>query len=177
MARWAKNLPIRNKNCLWRPCLLMDQAEMSNLYRGPSSSFGWGVSEEKIKMWKVNGRQTPSDGKSSHCLWQGKLKTQWVLAQHWSLKILNRGISQSKFRKSRKEFKYPPPFHQKADLKLQFIIWRDWVGHLWSSHIYEADRNCSKEFNGKNCIQIRLQIKKLWFWALVSFGPHLSQKL
>jgi hypothetical protein len=37
-------------------------------------SFGWGVSEEKIKMWKVNGRRTPSDGKSSHCLWQGELK-------------------------------------------------------------------------------------------------------
>jgi hypothetical protein len=36
--------------------------------------FGWGVSEEKIKMWKVNGRRTPSDGKSSHCLWQGELK-------------------------------------------------------------------------------------------------------
>jgi hypothetical protein len=33
-----------------------------------------GVSEEKIKMWKVNGRWTPSDGKSSHCLWQGELK-------------------------------------------------------------------------------------------------------
>jgi hypothetical protein len=38
------------------------------------TSFGWGVSEEKTKMWKVNGRQTmddrrqmPSDGKSSHC--------------------------------------------------------------------------------------------------------------
>ena len=38
------------------------------------SSFGWGVSEEKIKMWKVNGRRTPSHGKSSHCLWQGELK-------------------------------------------------------------------------------------------------------
>jgi hypothetical protein len=38
------------------------------------SSFGWGVSEEKIKMWKVNGRRTPGDGKSSHCLWQGELK-------------------------------------------------------------------------------------------------------
>jgi hypothetical protein len=38
------------------------------------TSFGWGVSEVKIKMWKVNGRQTPSDGKSSHCLWQGELK-------------------------------------------------------------------------------------------------------
>ena len=45
------------------------------------TSFGWRISEEKIKMWKVNGRQTtddgrwtPSDGKSSHCLWQGELK-------------------------------------------------------------------------------------------------------
>ena len=28
-----KNRPIRNKNCLWWPCLLMDQDEMSNLYR------------------------------------------------------------------------------------------------------------------------------------------------
>ena len=37
------------------------------------TSFGWGVSEEKIKRWK--GRQTTSDGKSSHCLWQGELKT------------------------------------------------------------------------------------------------------
>jgi len=36
------------------------------------TSFGWAVSEE-IKMWKVNGRRTPSDGKSSHCLWQGEL--------------------------------------------------------------------------------------------------------
>jgi hypothetical protein len=31
-----KNQPIRNKNCLWWPCLLMDWDEMSNLYRGPS---------------------------------------------------------------------------------------------------------------------------------------------
>ena len=58
-----KNRPIRNKNGLWWPCLLMDRYEMSNLYRGPSidasfSSFGWGVSEEKIKIWKFNGRQT-----------------------------------------------------------------------------------------------------------------------
>jgi hypothetical protein len=44
------------------------------------SSFGWGVSEEKIKMWKVNGRRMPSDGKSSHCLkiWRGELKIQYV---------------------------------------------------------------------------------------------------
>jgi hypothetical protein len=43
----------------------MDRDEISNLYRGPSidASFGWGVSEEKIKMWKVNGRQTTDDGR------------------------------------------------------------------------------------------------------------------
>ena len=38
------------------------------------TSFDWGVLEEKIKMWKVKGRRTPSDGKSSRCLWQGELK-------------------------------------------------------------------------------------------------------
>jgi hypothetical protein len=29
-----RNTPIRNKNCLWWPCLLMDWNEMSTLYRG-----------------------------------------------------------------------------------------------------------------------------------------------
>jgi len=36
--------PIRNKNCLWRPCLLMDH-EMSNLYRGPSIDASYQVFE------------------------------------------------------------------------------------------------------------------------------------
>ena len=52
------------------------------------TSFGWGVSEEKIKMWKVNGRQMPSDGKSSHCLWQGELKTTKTLLIIKTTKIL-----------------------------------------------------------------------------------------
>ena len=113
--RFFRNQPIRNKNCLWRPCLLTDRDEISNPYRGhdidasyqvsiylaqrfqrrrflvaifvngsgqneqslertfhrcflPSfTSFDLGVSEEKIKMGKVNGRRMPSDGKSSHC--------------------------------------------------------------------------------------------------------------
>ena len=112
-------------NCLWRPCLLMERDEISNVYRGPSIDASYQVSvhltkrfqrrrffkigqsetrivcgghvykwirinasyqvsvhmaegvSEKIKMWKVNGRRTPSDGKSSHCLWQGQLK-KWV---------------------------------------------------------------------------------------------------
>jgi hypothetical protein len=52
--RFFRNQPIRNKNGLWRPCLLTDRDEMSNLYRGPSIdvsyqvSFGQAVSEETI---------------------------------------------------------------------------------------------------------------------------------
>ena len=34
--RFFRNQPFRNKNCLWRPGLLTDRDEMSNLYRGPS---------------------------------------------------------------------------------------------------------------------------------------------
>ena len=34
--RFFGNRRIRNKNCLWRPCFLMDRDEMSNLCRGPS---------------------------------------------------------------------------------------------------------------------------------------------
>ena len=49
-----RNRPIINKNCLWQPYLLMDQNEMSNLYRGPpidasyqvSGSFGQAVSQK-----------------------------------------------------------------------------------------------------------------------------------
>jgi hypothetical protein len=39
-----KNRPIGKKNCLWQPCLFMDQAEMSNLYRGPSIDASYQVS-------------------------------------------------------------------------------------------------------------------------------------
>jgi hypothetical protein len=34
--RFFRNQPIRNKNCLWWPCLLMDRDEMSNRNRGLS---------------------------------------------------------------------------------------------------------------------------------------------
>jgi hypothetical protein len=64
--RFKKNWSIRNKNCLWWPCLLMDRDKMSNLYRGPSIDASYQVSvhlaegfqRRKLKMWKVNGRQT-----------------------------------------------------------------------------------------------------------------------
>jgi hypothetical protein len=47
-----ENRPIRNKNCLWWPCLLMDRDKMSKLYREPSIDASYQVSVHlaKIKM-------------------------------------------------------------------------------------------------------------------------------
>jgi hypothetical protein len=59
-----RNWPIRNKNWLWRPCLLTDQNGMSNSHRCfllRFGSFGKVVSEEKIF------RNRPIRNKN--CLW------------------------------------------------------------------------------------------------------------
>jgi hypothetical protein len=74
-----------NKNCLWWPYLLTDKDEMSNLYREPSIDASYQVSVHLAKQFQRrrskceeltdDRRWTPSDGKSSHCLWQGELKT------------------------------------------------------------------------------------------------------
>jgi hypothetical protein len=45
-----RNRPIRNKNRLWWPCLLMDRDGMSNLYRGPSIDASYQVSDH-LAMW------------------------------------------------------------------------------------------------------------------------------
>jgi hypothetical protein len=44
--RFFLNRPIRNKNCLWWLCLLMDRDEMSNLYRGPSIDVSYQISDQ-----------------------------------------------------------------------------------------------------------------------------------
>jgi hypothetical protein len=44
------NRPIKNKNCLWWPCLLMDQDQMWNLYRGPSIDPSYQVSVHLANM-------------------------------------------------------------------------------------------------------------------------------
>jgi hypothetical protein len=81
-----KNRSIRNKNCLWWPCLLLDRDEMSNLYRGPSIDASYqgavhlakGFQRRRLKCEKLMDDRlwTPSDGKSSHCLWQGEQKNK-----------------------------------------------------------------------------------------------------
>ena len=98
-----RNQPIRNKNCLCRPCLLMDRDEMRNLYRGPAidasyhvsvhlakrfqrrrflkfGSFGQAVSEEKI----FKNRPV----RNKNCLW-------WpcLLMDRYKMSSLQRGPS------------------------------------------------------------------------------------
>ena len=51
-----KNRPIKNKNYLWWPCLLMDKDKISNLYRGPSIDASYQVSvhlAERLKCEKL----------------------------------------------------------------------------------------------------------------------------
>jgi hypothetical protein len=42
--RFSRNRPIRNKNCMWWPCLLTDRDKMSNLHRGHSIDDSYQVS-------------------------------------------------------------------------------------------------------------------------------------
>ena len=47
-----RNQPIRNKNCLWWPCLLTNRDKMSNLYRGPSIDDSYQVSVHLAKRFQ-----------------------------------------------------------------------------------------------------------------------------
>ena len=74
-----RNRSIRNKNCLWRPCLLTDRIKTCNLYRGLSIDVSYQVSvplarvfqRRRLKCEKLTDdrRRSPSNGKSSLCLW------------------------------------------------------------------------------------------------------------
>jgi hypothetical protein len=47
-----RNQPIRNKNCLWWPCLLTDRDGMSNLYRGHAIDASYQVSHHMVKRFQ-----------------------------------------------------------------------------------------------------------------------------
>ena len=49
---FLRNQPIRNKNCLWWPCLITDRDEMSTLYRGPSIDASYQVSVHLTKRFQ-----------------------------------------------------------------------------------------------------------------------------
>ena len=82
--RFQRRRFFRNRNCLWRPCLLMDWDKMCNISRGPPINASYQVSvhltegfqRRRLKCEKLTDdrRRTPSDGRSSHCLWKSELK-------------------------------------------------------------------------------------------------------
>ena len=66
--RFFRNRPIRNKNCLWWPCLLTYHDEMSNLIRGPSIDASYQVSVHLAKQFQRRFfRNRPI--KNKNCLW------------------------------------------------------------------------------------------------------------
>ena len=50
--KFKKNRRIRNKNCLWWPCLLTDRDEMINLYRGHDIDAPYQVSVHLAKRFQ-----------------------------------------------------------------------------------------------------------------------------
>jgi hypothetical protein len=89
-----RNRPIRNKNCLWRPCLVMDRDEMSNLYRGPSKDAPYQVSIQLAKWFQrrffrnqpiikdCSFRPDPLPNMAAtgnYCFWLADLKKSFLL--------------------------------------------------------------------------------------------------
>ena len=67
--RFFRNQPIRIKNCLWWPCLLTDQYERINLYRGPSKDASYQISIHLAKRFQRRFfRNQPIRNKN--CLWR-----------------------------------------------------------------------------------------------------------
>ena len=64
-----RNRPIRNKSCLWWPCLLTNRDEMSNLYREPSKDASYQISVHLGKQFQRRlFRNQPTRNKND--LWQ-----------------------------------------------------------------------------------------------------------
>ena len=66
--KFFRNWPIKNKNCLWWPCLLMHQNEMSKVYNGPSIDTSYQVSVHlPMRFQRRFLRNRPIRNKN--CLW------------------------------------------------------------------------------------------------------------
>jgi hypothetical protein len=84
---FCRNQPIRNKNCLWGPCLLTDRDKMSNLYRRPAIDAFYQVSVHLAKRFRRRFfLNRPIRNKN--CLWQ-----PCFLTDRNEMSILYRGPS------------------------------------------------------------------------------------
>jgi hypothetical protein len=70
MRRFFSNRPIRNKNCLRRPCLLTNQDEMCNLYKGPSINASYQVSVHLAKWFQKRRFFRNQPIRNKNCLWR-----------------------------------------------------------------------------------------------------------
>jgi hypothetical protein len=83
-----RNLPIRNKNCLWWPCLSMDRDKMSNLYREPSIDVSYQVSVHLAKRFQRRRFFRNQPIRNKNCLWRPCL-----LMDRDEMSNRNRGLS------------------------------------------------------------------------------------
>ena len=86
--RFFRNQSIRNKNCLWRPCLLMDRDEMSILYRGPPIDASYQVSVHLAKRFHRRRFFRNQSIRNKNCLWRPCL-----LMDRDEMSNRNRGLS------------------------------------------------------------------------------------
>ena len=68
--RFLRNQPMRNKNCLWWPCLLTDRDEMCNLYRGTSIDAHYQVSVHLAKRFQRRRFFRNQPIRNKNCLWR-----------------------------------------------------------------------------------------------------------
>ena len=69
------NQPIRNKNRLWRPCLLTDRDEISNHNRGLSIDASYQVSVHLAKRFQRRTFFRNQPARNKNCLWRPCLLT------------------------------------------------------------------------------------------------------
>jgi hypothetical protein len=64
-----RNRPIRNKKCLWRPCLLTNQNRMSKSHRVPSIDASYHVSVHLAKLFQSRRLLEIDQSETKNCLW------------------------------------------------------------------------------------------------------------
>jgi hypothetical protein len=94
--RFFRNRPIRNKNCLWWPCLLTDRDKMCNLYRGPSIDASYQISIHLAKQFQRFKKNWPIRNK----------KFLW-----WPCLLTNRNKMSSLYRGPSKDAPYHVSIH------------------------------------------------------------------
>jgi hypothetical protein len=83
-----RNRPIRNKNCLLQPYLLMDRDEMSNRYRGIPIDASYQVSVHLAKRFQRRRFFRNQPTRNKNCLWRPCL-----LTDRDKMSNRNRGLS------------------------------------------------------------------------------------